>query len=512
MSALQKLTGSASTVAVVCNQWGDTGKGKFVDVLAEWADVIARGTGGANAGHTIHVGDKKHVFHLLPSGILYDHEGKWNIVGGGTALDPRVVIEELAILESEKISYKNLLIAQNAKLVLPQHIVLDRVRESAAKKGFDSPEHPAAAVRIGTTGRGIGPVYADYYARLGLCTNDLLNIEIFKKKLERNLREKLLVLRQYDPAVIKEVMHHPHLQNGRFWNEQNIFDVEAILETYKEYGKRLGDMIADTEEFMHKARAQGRKILLEGAQGNLLSVDIGTYPYVTSSDCSMRGLVQGVGLRERDVDLCLGIVRGFYMTRVGEGPFPTELGGTKSAEWCGKGEVTKVVESKEFPEASVNDKDPFLQGVGMRKAGNEYGATTGRPRRTGWLDIPLLRYSMEHSGPEAIFTKLDVLDECEEIKICTKYDYQGPEYRWGKTLFHPGMTLDKAVPDPELLGHCVPIYESFPGWKESISGIREYKAMPAKLKTLVSFVEKAAGLRVRALSVGPDREQTIVRE
>lgn len=499
MSLASKLAGKASTVAVVCNQWGDTGKGKFVDLLGEWAEVIARGTGGANAGHTVRVGEKKYIFHLVPSGILYDAKGTWNIIGGGTAFDPRAMVEELGILDREGLSYTHLLIAQNARLVLPQHILLDRVQESAAKQG-----------KIGTTGRGIGPVYADYYARMGLCVNDLLNKDSFRKKLERNLREKLRLLRSYDPAVIREILHHPHLEQGRFWEAREFLNSEAIIEAYTAYGRRLEGMIRETDVFVREAHAKKQRILLEGAQGNLLSVDIGTYPFVTSSDCSLRGLAQGVGLRERDVDLCLGIVRGFYMTRVGEGPFPTELGGAQSAVWCATAGITKVTEAAQFPHASLDDQDSFSQGIGLRMAGDEYGATTGRPRRTGWLDLPLLRYCLAYSGPEVIFTKLDVLDTAKEICICTEYVYKGPEYRLGATLFQKGMKIRTAVADPEILAYCVPVYRCFPGWHTSISGVRDYAALPRALKDLTSFVEKEVGVRVRVLSVGPDRGQTIV--
>ncbi len=495
---IKKFVGNATTVAVVCNQWGDTGKGKFVDLLSEWADVIARGTGGANAGHTIRVGEQQYIFHLIPSGILHDVQGKINIIGSGTAFDPRVACEELDILDKAGISHSRLFIAHNARLVLPQHIVLDRVRES-----------DAAERKIGTTGRGIGPVYVDHYARIGLFANDMLNPEVFARKLARNLRDKRIILKNYDPETVRRVMEHEHAGSGKFWNKETIFDEAAITKAYLAYGARLRSMIADTDTLVRTMREQGKHILLEGAQGNLLSIDVGTYPYVTASDCSVRALAQGVGIRERDVDLPLGIVKAFYMTRVGSGPFPTEVGGTKSAEWCNTSGVTKATEAEQFPDVSVNDADSFRQGVGIRRAGHEYGATTGRPRRVGWLDVPLLRYSARYTGQEVILTKLDVLDECKEIKICTAYEYQGPDYEWGSETLRAGKKLEVAIPNLEVMARCAPLYETFPGWCTPITAMRSRRELPKQLMDIIRFVEKKADVHVRAISVGPDREETI---
>jgi len=507
--AIKKFVGNATTVAVVCNQWGDTGKGKFVDLLGDWADVIARGTGGANAGHTVRTGERQYVFHLIPSGILHDANGKINIIGSGTAFDPRVACEELDILDKAGLSHSRLFIAHNARLVLPQHIVLDRVGESNAAEGIASPERFAAAGKIGTTGRGIGPAYADHYARIGLFVNDMLNPEVFARKLARNLREKRMILKNFDAETVRLVMEHPHAGSGKFWNKETIFDEAAITRAYLAYGARLRSMIADTDSMVRTMREQGKHVLLEGAQGNLLSVDIGTYPYVTSSDCSVRGLAQGVGIRERDVDTTLGIVKAFYMTRVGGGPFPTEIGGTKSAEWCNTSGITKSTEAEQFPDADVNDPDPFRQGIGIRRAGSEYGATTGRPRRVGWLDLPSLRYSVRYSGQEVILTKVDVLDACKEIKICTAYEYQGPDYEWGAETLRAGKKIDVAIPNPEVLAHCAPVYASFPGWCTTIRNMRSRRELPNQLMDIVRFVEKEADVHVRAISVGPDRDETI---
>lgn len=491
-----RLLDGVSTLAIVCTQWGDTGKGKFTDFFAEWADIIARGTGGANAGHTIKLGSKTYVFHLVPSGILRDGDGKTNIIGNGVAFDPGIFSEELAVLEQEGVSFEHLKIAQNARLVLPQHILLDRLRESSADG------------RIGTTGRGIGPTYVDHYARVGLAVNDLLNIDSFARKLQRNLAEKRRILKDADPEVIRRIMHHEHLESGAFWSASEFLNADAIVDRYRKYGSALRSFIWDTDRYLWDAIGK-KRVLLEGAQGNLLSVDHGTYPYVTSSDCSVQGLARGVGIRDRDVDLTLGIVKAFYMTRVGEGPFPTELGGEQSSRWCNDPNTTEAVEREKYPRATVNSEDPFHQGVGIRRAGFEYGATTKRPRRVGWLDLPLLRYSKRHTGRDVILTKLDVLDQCEQIKICTAYRYEGPPYAIGERVLASGDVLDTAVPNYEVLQHCTPQYETFPGWEENTTGAKSFSELPEKLRVLVWDVACDAGLRIAMLSVGPDRDQTI---
>ena len=493
-----KLLNNVLTLAIVCNQWGDTGKGKFVDLFAEWADIIARGTGGANAGHTIRINGKEYIFHLVPSGILWDSDGKINIIGSGVAFDPKIAIEELAILKKEGKSYDKLQISLNAHLVLPQHLVMDRVKESDSDTG-----------KIGTTGRGIGPLYVDHYDRIGLVVNDLLNKDIFAKKLKRNLAGKIKQLHLSDPNIVEKVMRHEHLENGIFYHPNEVFDVDAIIERYLKYGKELREMISDTEEFMRTSVNKNQKILLEGAQGLLLSVDYGTYPYVTSSDCSVSGLAKGVGISEKNIDLTLGIVKAFYMTRVGEGAFPTEIGGEESAEWCGRKDIAEEVEKIKFQQGTVNSKDEFSQGVHIRMAGNEYGATTGRPRRVGWLDLPLLRYAIKHNGPDVILTKLDVLSECETIKICLTHRYEGPNYSIGFKTFNTGSASWIATPNDEILRHCFPIYQTFPGWERDIRGVTDFSCLPKKFKNILDYIAKKAGVNVKILSVGPDRNETI---
>jgi adenylosuccinate synthase len=494
---LEKFLKGKKTIAVVCNQWGDTGKGKFVDYFAEWADIIARGTGGANAGHTIKIGYNTYIFHLIPSGIIYDSEDKINIIGNGVALDPRVILEEIGLLDKAGLSYNNLKIAYNSKLVLPQHLVVDRIKEAGTGKGG----------KIGTTGRGIGPVYTDYYARAGLMTNDMLNKDIFAAKLKKNLKDKITLLQNEDPEKIKEIMNQPHLESGIFYDENEIFNEEAIIERYMEYGRKLKDMISDTDGFIN-LRKGTHKILLEGAQGHLLSIDYGSYPYVTSSDCSVRGLAKGVGLMEKDIDLNLGIVKAFYMTRVGGGPFPTEIGGKESEKWCSS--KTKQDEEIEYPDASVNSLNELEQGIAIRKIGEEYGATTQRPRRTGWLDLPLLRYATRTNGPNVILTKIDVLDYCDTIKICDSYTYDGPDYNLGNKVLSKGATIEVAYPNSEILKHCRPNYKTFPGGNSDISHTKEYENLPSKVGDIINFIKDSAKVNIKIVSVGPEREQTIL--
>lgn len=498
---LDELLKDKKVVAVTCNQWGDTGKGKFVDLIAEKANTIIRGTGGDNAGHTIcwrdTYGEQELVTHILPSGILYDSSGKTNIIGSGTVLYPKTLILELRALVAKGLTFNNLLVALNAKLILPQHILLDRLRESQAGIG-----------KIGTTGKGIGPAYVDHYSRNGLVVNDLLNKDIFVKKLRKNISDKLQIFNTTDWEVMKNILDSPHLENGAYYLGHGRINEEAIVEMYMDYGEQIKDLIYDTDSFTRN-NLGGGLILLEGAQGALLSIDHGTYPFVTASDCTVAGLAQGAGLSPAAVDLSLGIVKMPYMTRVGRGPFPTELGGGDSDRWCNSSEANRLEEEKLFPEASINDDYELFQGVAVRRAGNEYGATTGRPRRTGWLDLPLLRHALKFSGPNTILTKLDVLNDCDLIKICTAYEYRGPDYYYGKQLLTAGTVINNAILSDEVLANCIPIYQEFPGWKKSLENIEKVYDLPAELDNIIDFVMKNSGMRPRIISVGPRRDQTI---
>jgi adenylosuccinate synthase len=499
---LLRFIGDIYTLAIVCAQWGDTGKGKLVDICAPWADIIARGTGGANAGHTIRIGEKEFVLHLVPSGIL--HHDKLNVIGNGVVVDPGALISEIDALIAGGVLCDNLRIAYNAKLVLPQHIVMDKLSNS-----------------VGTTGRGIGPAYVDHYARRGLTMNDLLNPDTFVRKFRANLSYYHDVIRGmgvWDKA--QTILQDPKFGNGKFYSSGGVFDYNAIIEYYLACGKRLADMITDTD-YILRTEVGKKKILLEGAQGNLLSVDYGTYPYVTSSDPSIYGLARGVGLTAEVVDRTISIAKAPYMTRVGGGPFPTEMGGETSAEWCARPGITREVEKKEFPApllgagkmAPIPFTEPdFRLGVAIRQAGNEYGATTGRLRRTGWFDVPLLRYGRKtfgRHGNEVALTKLDVMSTCPVLRICDSYTYEGPDYRVGDLTLTKGYKLRTAIPNADVLSHCRPVYREVPGWMCDISGIRKRSDLPGNLTRYIEVVEALAGVSVSLLSVGPDREQTI---
>ncbi len=415
-------------------------------------------------------------------------------------VNPRTLINEINLLETAGLSYNNLMLSLNAKLIMPQHVVLDRVREASSGKG-----------RIGTTGRGIGPAYADHYSRVGLVVNDLLNKDLLVEKITRNLREKNLMLKSFDPDVIRGVMFQDDLDKGVFYtlSSSGFFNVDAIVETYYKYGQKLSGIIKETDRYLNGKVEAGFNVLLEGAQGLFLSIDYGSYPYVTSSDCSVAGLAKGVGLQPSQVNVSFGIVKGFYMTRVGEGPFPTEFGGEASAQWCAT--KKRSDEEGEYPDASINDPDEFIQGVAMRREGDEYGATTGRPRRTGWLDLPMLRYAVGINGHDIIMTKLDVLSGCKTIKVCTSYKYQGPDFHYGDATLKARDVIYDAIPMSEVMKHCVPEYVEFPGWESDLSDAKWIKDLPERLRVILNFVQEKTGVIVRMLSVGPDREQTVVR-
>lgn len=489
---------NVKTIFITCRQFGDTGKGKFVDALADWADVIVRGTGGDNAGHTIcHQGEKL-ITHIIPSGILRDNIGKINIIGSGVVLYPKTVIYELSELKKRGLSYKNLLIAYNAKLITPAEIALDRIRESTAGKG-----------KIGSTGKGIAPAYADFIDRQGLLVNDLINPDLLLKKLIKHLAYKEKIIKNYPKSLIREVMFQEHLNFGQYFDAKRVFDTEAIFEQYLKYGEELRPLIADTDHFIRQNIGK-LNILGEGAQGDLLSIKYGTYPYVTSSDSSVAGLAEGIGITKNDVDLSLGIIKGFYMTRVGSGPFPTEIGGKASADWCNGGKANKAIEEALYSVASVNEEsNEFLQGVALRRAGDEYGATTGRPRRVGWLDLPLLRYVMDFNQNNIILTKLDVLNDVKVIKICEKYIYQGPPVIYAGQSIDTGDFLRNAIPAAEILEFCKPVYVSFPGWLQDLSKCSDFASLPKQLKDILEFIVSETDITPRVISIGADRTETI---
>lgn len=332
----------------------------------------------------------------------------------------------------------------------------------------------------------------------------------FMAKLKRHLEYKRLILRNYDSELLKNIMNHEHLESGLYYDPKNIFNLETIYGRYLEYGQELKALLVDTDAYI-RSQLGKKNILLEGSQGDMLSIKYGGYHYVTSSDCTVGGLAEGVGLEKSDVDLSLGIIKGFYMTRVGAGPFPTELGGKLSDDWCNGGRANKEIEQESYGRVSVNDADEFRQGIGLRQTGGEYGATTGRPRRIGWLDLPLLRYALGFNKPDIILTKLDVLNDCKHIKICDAYVYRGLPYYLGSSgVIMPGDCLDVAIPAAEVMQNCAPIYKTFPGWQTSLNGCNDFASLPVELKAILEFIVQRTGIKPRIISIGPDREETII--
>ncbi len=461
-----------TTVAVTDGQFGDTGKGKIVDELASgWAQFVVRANGGANAGHTIWVMGRKVVLHLIPAGIL--HPDVVNIIGTGVAFDPRAFSAELKALAEFGVP-STPLVSHCAKLVLPQHILMDRLREAGADG------------TLGTTGRGIGPCYTDHVGRCGLTVNDLSNPDELARKLRANLAEKMPFLREQDPEKIKAILGQEELGSGELFTpkpDSCFLDVDAIIAQYRQFENQI--TVANTDEIVRTARDEGARILLEGAQGLMLDLKHGRYPYVTCSDCTVDGLARGAGLSGEDVDLPLTIFKAPYMTCVGMGSFPTEI------------------------------EDEVLAEE-IRKRGNEYGATTGRPRRVGWFDLPLARYAhhcCKRRKPvvsHAIFTKLDVLTGFELIKICFEYEYEGPNYNVAGRWIRTGERLQTAIPDEFVLSQCQPIYKYFPGWKTSFSSAKTRKGLPWRLEEIIDVIAHESGFMPLAASVGPERDQTAI--
>jgi len=479
--ALDKLLNGVQTVAVICNQWGDTGKGKFSDYFsAQWADVTARGTGGNNAGHTVVVNGRKKIFHLIPAGVANDSEGKVTILGNGMVIDLDVLSSELDDLDEERITYNNLMISRDANVIMPYHVVRDRARHQPQERGG-----------IGSTGSGIGPCYTDKVARRGIRIGDLSDVDELAKKIDK-VRD--------------------------FYPEQEI-DRDGIIDQLRPHIERIGPFVRDTVTEMHQFMSRGKRILLEGAQGLLLSIEHGTYPYVTSSDCSLNGTATGVGLSSKDIDLPLGIVKFPFMTRVGAGPFPTELGGRTSETYCAEdggnrhnklNELVKHDIAHDLDDGEVrydfrdpriiemiNSDDLFRQGVGIRLAAEEYGATTGRPRRTGWTDAVAVKYSVGINGPLLVLTKPDSLSGADEFNLCFGY-------RTGTEL------ETRFSRDETVLRSVTPEYKTYDGYG-NISSVRSYDRLPGSLKEAIQDLETFSGGRVAIVSVGQDREETIVR-
>lgn len=420
------------SIVIVGAQWGDEGKGKVVDLLAERAAAVARFQGGNNAGHTIVRGDETFKFHLIPSGILYP--GTACVIGNGVVVDPAVLIGEIDGLKQRGVDVGNLKVSANAHLIMPYHLMLDQAGEAKLGK-----------LEIGTTKRGIGPCYADKAARLGIRVQDLLDEKILKKKIMAALEPKRLMLRPFE--------RDPRL------------DLQAMTEQYLLYGHRLERHIADTASLLHRTLDEGRLVIFEGAQAALLDIDHGTYPFVTSSNPVAGAACIGSGVGPRDITEVWGVAKA-YATRVGAGPFPTELDDATGDE--------------------------------LRTRGGEFGTTTGRPRRTGWIDLVALRYAARINGmTHLVITKLDVLDGFETLRVCTGY----------RTA--EGAEIESFPYHQTVLHHVTPVYTELPGWNEDITGARSAAELPANLHAYLRFVEQAVGVQVALVGVGPARDQIV---
>lgn len=419
---------------VIGSQWGDEGKGKIVDLLSSKTDIVARYQGGANAGHTIVFGGDQYILHLIPSGIL--NPKTKCIIGNGVVIDPVALMDEIKMLEDHGIDVSGrLFISHKAHLIMPYHKLLDKARENSN-----------SAKPIGTTGRGIGPSYIDKAKRSGIRIVDLLDRDAFSEKLRQNIAE--------NNNILNKIYAYQEL------------NADEILEKYLDFDKKIDPFITDTTYLINDAVREGNEILIEGAQGTLLDLDHGTYPFVTSSNPTAGGACTGLGLPPTSIDKVVGVVKA-YCTRVGNGPFPTELN----------------------------------NGIGkkLQDEGAEYGATTGRPRRCGWLDLVALRYSVMLNGiTDIALTKLDVLDSLKEIDLCYAYNIDGKE-------------RDTFPVDIPSLDKVKPVYRSMPGWQRSIHGIRKYEDLPAEVHDYFKEIEQFTGARISIISSSPDRKDTIIR-
>ena len=420
------------TIAIIGGQWGDEGKGKVIDLLAEQAKMVVRFSGGDNAGHTVINPLGEFRMHLVPSGIFRPEVTC--IIANGVVINPAVLFAELDDLEKHNVSVSNLFISDRAHLIMPYHTLLDALEEESRGRGA-----------IGTTKKGIGPAYADKSARLGIRAGDLLDKEAFLNRLRSVL--------EYKNKILTKVYEAPPIS------------LDEVYEQYCHYGERLAPFIRETNVLIYDALDRGELVLLEGAQGTLLDLDFGTYPYVTSSSPFAGGACIGAGLSPNRIDRILGVFKA-YITRVGAGPMPTEL----------------------------EDET----GSRMRERGHEYGTTTGRPRRCGWFDAVLARYSAQINGFTAVaLTKFDILDIFPSIKICTAYKIDGESYT------RPPSNI-------ALLERCQPIYEEHPGWQSETSNIRRFQDLPKEAQSYVKRIEELIGCPIALISVGPAREQAIM--
>ncbi|MFC4387804.1 adenylosuccinate synthase [Gracilibacillus marinus] len=421
-----------SSVVVVGTQWGDEGKGKITDFLSQNAEVVARYQGGNNAGHTIKFDGITYKLHLIPSGIFF--ADKVCVLGNGMVIDPKALVEELAYLHDKDVNTDNLRISNRAHVILPYHLKLDALQED--EKGVN---------KIGTTRKGIGPAYMDKAARVGIRIADLLDKEAFKEKLEINLKEK--------NRLFEKVYETDSVQ------------IEDILEEYYEYGQQIKQYVVDTSVVLNDALDDGRRVLFEGAQGVMLDIDQGTYPFVTSSNPIAGGVTIGSGVGPSKINHVVGVSKA-YTTRVGDGPFPTELTN------------------------EIGDR--------IREVGNEYGTTTGRPRRVGWFDSVVVRHARRVSGiTDLSLNSIDVLTGIETLKICVAYKYKGE-------------IMEEFPASLKILADCEPVYEELPGWTEDITGVKSLHELPENARHYLERVSQLTGIPLSIFSVGPDRSQTNV--
>ncbi|HVN04390.1 MAG TPA: adenylosuccinate synthase [Bryobacteraceae bacterium] len=423
-----------SNVIILGAQWGDEGKGKVVDLFSAHFDIVARYQGGHNAGHTVRIGDRKFVLKLIPSGIL--RPGKKSVIGNGLVIDPAALLEEIQMLEAAGLRVEgNLFISNRAQVLLPTHRLMEKLGEM--RPGRTS---------IGTTSRGIGPCYEDKIARRGMRIADLIDREVFEPLFDTLVAE--------------------HLAAAQALGVDSGIDAKAVRATYESLADRIRPMVCDTARLLHDAMAAGQSVMFEGAQGTMLDIDHGTYPFVTSSSASAGGACTGTGVPPTRIGGVIGVSKA-YITRVGGGPFPTEA----LDSW----------------------------GDHIRKRGNEFGSVTGRPRRCGWFDVPLMRYAVMINGFDSlVVTKLDVLDEMEKIPVCVGYRLGGKE-----TADMPATIKEMAALEP--------VYECMPGWRTATFGISTYSELPAPARDYLDFLEKKSGVEVGCISTGPERNQTIVK-
>ncbi len=460
--------------AVVGIQWGDEGKGKFVDLLARSADVVVRATGGNNAGHTIVADGRKFVTHLIPSGILYPEV--YNVIGHGTVIDPQILCQEMDDFAKEGVALDHLLVSDSAHVIMRYHRDMDTLEEVLLR---------TYSQKIGTTKRGIGPAYADKAYRIGVLVQDLARKDVLKDKIGQALQRVNALFNSF--GITKEkyldlfapMYNKQHGETDFSYYNDDGYNLEKLVVMYSGFGSRIAPFVTDTIHFLDLALGTDKKVLLEGAQGVLLDPDVGTYPYCTSSNPGVGGLLNGGGINYKDLSRVIGVVKA-YMTRVGTGPYPTKLDHT--------------------------------QGIGklMLERGGEFGATTGRPRPCGWFDAVATRYALKMTTSDVAITKLDVLDTLPEIKICIAYKYTGGETIYNSKTLQTGDMLFHFPTDKYVQMRCVPgRFVTLPGWQRPIRGIKKFEHLPKEARDYVRLMCAFIEANPLFISTGPGREETI---